>query len=127
MGDQLEEDEAWGPKTTALPEEFEDLHEGEDVAQLVNQGPDVPEHLHPKLDEVLHRNAAMFGVRGCLGHVKEKAPILLKPGMEPTISMHAASPLKREVIDKQMDHWFEHDVIELSVSPWGGTVCCGFP
>jgi hypothetical protein len=90
MGDQLEEDEAWGPKITALPEEFEDLHEGEDVAQLVNQGPDVPEHLHPKLDEVLHRNAAMFGVRGYLGHVKEKAPILLKPGMEPTISMYAA-------------------------------------
>jgi hypothetical protein len=33
--------------------------------------------------------------------------------------MYAASPLKREVIDKQMDLWFERKVIEPSVSPWG--------
>jgi hypothetical protein len=33
--------------------------------------------------------------------------------------MYAASPLKREVINKQMDLWFEREVIELSVSPWG--------
>jgi hypothetical protein len=33
--------------------------------------------------------------------------------------MYAASPLKHEVIDKQMDLWFEREVIEPSVSPWG--------
>nr|GAT42636.1 TY3B-TY3B protein [Mycena chlorophos] len=32
--------------------------------------------------------------------------------------MYAASPLKREVIDKQMDLWFARDVIEPSSSPW---------
>jgi hypothetical protein len=92
----------------------------EDVAQLVNLGPDVPEHIRPHLDAVLRSNSAAFGVGGCLGHVTEKAPIPLKPGMQPISEpMYAASPLNREVIDKQMDLWFEREVIEPSVSPWG--------
>jgi hypothetical protein len=33
--------------------------------------------------------------------------------------MYLASPAKREVIDKQMDLWFERDIIEPSTSPWG--------
>jgi hypothetical protein len=33
--------------------------------------------------------------------------------------MYGASPAKREVIDKQLDAWFEAEVIEPSVSPWG--------
>jgi hypothetical protein len=33
--------------------------------------------------------------------------------------MYGASPAKREVIDKQMKTWFEAEVIEPSVSPWG--------
>jgi hypothetical protein len=33
--------------------------------------------------------------------------------------MYGASPAKREVIDKQIDAWFEAEVIEPSVSPWG--------
>jgi hypothetical protein len=33
--------------------------------------------------------------------------------------MYSASPAKREVIDKQMDLWFERDVIEPFTSPWG--------
>jgi hypothetical protein len=118
--DKLEEDEAWGPKTTALPGDFEGVKQGEDVAQLVNLGPDVPEHIRPQLDEVLRHNSAAFGVGGCLGHVKDKAPIPLKPGTQPiSIPMYTASPLKREVIDQQMDLWFEREVIEPSVSPWG--------
>jgi hypothetical protein len=80
----------------------------------------VPEHIHPRLDAVLRSNSAAFGVGGCLGHVTEKAPIPLKPSTQPISEpMYAASPLKREVIDKQMDLRFEHEVIELSVSPWG--------
>jgi hypothetical protein len=120
MEDKLEEDEAWGPKTTALLGDFEGVKEGEDVAQLVNLGPDVPEHIHPQLDKVLCHNSAAFRVGRCLGHVKDKAPILLKPGTQSiSIPMYAALPLKREVKYKQMDLWFERKVIEPSVSPWG--------
>jgi hypothetical protein len=118
--DKLDEDEHWGPKTTALAGEFEDETRGDDVAALVNLGPDIPEDMRPRLDEVLRRNSAAFGVGGRLGHVKEKAPIPLKPDSHPvSMPMYSASPAKREVIDKQMDLWFERDVIEPSTSPWG--------
>ena len=33
--------------------------------------------------------------------------------------MYGTSPAKREVIDQQMKTWFEAEVIEPSVSPWG--------
>ena len=40
--------------------------------------------------------------------------------------MYGASPEKREVIDKQMKTWFESDVIEPSVSPWGFLVVISY-
>jgi hypothetical protein len=67
MEDQLEEDENWGPKTNVLPEESNEPREKEDMAQMVNLGPDVPEHIHPHLNEVLHHNLAVFRVRGIYG------------------------------------------------------------
>jgi hypothetical protein len=83
-------------------------------------GTDIPESIKPRLDEVLRRNAAAFSVEGRLGHVKEKAKIPLKEDTQPiSVPMYSASPAKREVIDKQMDLWFEQGVIEPSVSPWG--------
>jgi hypothetical protein len=36
--------------------------------------------------------------------------------------MYHASPMKKEVIDKQIDTWFEQDVIEASHSPWAAPV-----
>lgn len=117
---KLDEDSNWGPKTTALAGEFDDEHAGSDVAELVNMGPDVPEAVKPKLNDVLRRNAAAFGVGGRLGRVAAKADIPVKPGTQPSsMPMYSASPAKREVIDKQMDLWFERGVIELSNSPWG--------
>jgi hypothetical protein len=92
--DQLKQDENWGPKMTALPREFEGVRSTEDVAQLVNLGLNVPEHICLRLDEVLRLNSAAFGVRGCLGQVAEKAPIPLKPDTQPILEpMYAVSPL----------------------------------
>jgi hypothetical protein len=52
--------------------------------------------------------------------VKQQAPIPLTPGAQPiSVPMYSASPAKREVIDKQMDIWFERGVIEPSTSLWG--------
>jgi hypothetical protein len=115
--DQLQGDENWGPKTTAVPEDpLPDV----DVSTLVNWGPDIPEDVKPRLEEVLRKNAAAFGVGGRLGHVDTKVPIPLKPDTQPiSLPMYGASPAKREVIDKQMDAWFEAEVIEPSTSPWG--------
>jgi hypothetical protein len=69
--DQLEGDENWGPKTTAVPEEpLPDV----DVSSLVNWGPDIPGEFKPRLEEVLRKNASAFGVGGRLGHVDTKVP-----------------------------------------------------
>ena len=35
---------------------------------------------------------------------------------------YAASPAKREIIDKQIDLWLSQEVIEESKSPWGAPV-----
>jgi hypothetical protein len=115
--DKLDGDEAWGPKTRAVPEDpLPDV----DVSTLVNWGPDIPKVQRAPLEEVLRRNTATFGVGGRLGHVDTKVPISLKPDTQPiSMPMYGASPAKREVIDAQMDKWFEAEVIEPSVSPWG--------
>ena len=114
--DQLEDDENWGPKVSAVPEE--PLYG--DVSELVNLGPDIPSEVLPRLTDVLRRNANAFGVDGRLGKVDARVTVPLKPGALPvSVPMYGASPAKREVIDKQVNAWFEAGVIEPSTSPWG--------
>jgi hypothetical protein len=121
--DRLEDDSSWGPKTTAVPE---DPLEG-DVDKLVNLGPDIPIEYQDRLTEVLRRNAAAFGVNGRLGRIEARVGIPLLPDTQPISEpMYGASPAKREVIDKQMKTWFEADVIEPSVSPWGFPVVISY-
>jgi hypothetical protein len=115
--DKLDEDNSWGPKTTAVPD---DPTPEADVSTLVNLGEDIPEDICPRLEEVLRRNSAAFGVGGCLGHIAGKAAINLKPDTQPiSVPMYGASLAKREVIDKQFDTWIEREVIEPSIGPWG--------
>ena len=121
--DCFEDDTSWGPKTTAVPE---DPLEG-DVDKLVNLGPDIPIEYQGRLIEVLRRNAAAFGVNGRLGRIEARVGIPLLPDTQPISEpMYGASPAKREVIDKQMKTWFEADVIEPSVSPWGFPVVISY-
>jgi hypothetical protein len=115
--DKLEGDENWGPKMIAVPE---DVITDDNVTTLVNWGPDIPEEHKSLLKEVLSRNARAFGVSSRLNHVDTKVPVPLKPNSQPiSLPMYGTSPAKREVIDKQIDAWFEAEVIEPSVSPWG--------
>ncbi|KDQ26072.1 hypothetical protein PLEOSDRAFT_1024772, partial [Pleurotus ostreatus PC15] len=111
-----EEPENWGPKTTAVPEETG----SEDVLKAVNLGADIPEEVRPRLEEVLRRNSLAFGLGGRLSKVATKATIPLAQDAKPiSLPMYGASPAKKEVIDEQLKKWFENDVIEPSVSPWG--------
>ncbi|KAF9022745.1 hypothetical protein BDZ89DRAFT_882003, partial [Hymenopellis radicata] len=106
------------PKTTALPDDSE--HILEDITELVNFGPDVPHDIKPRLVEILSRRKAAFGVGDRLGEAEVRANINLKPGVRPvSLPMYNASPLRREVIETQVNKWIEADVIEPSVSPWG--------
>lgn len=114
--DQLKDNENWGPKTTAMGTE-EAIG---DISELVNLGPDIPADVKPKLAAVIHKNKLAFGVNGWLGHVDARVEVPLKPGTLPiSVPMYGASPAKREIIDKQVNTWFEAGVIEPSVSPWG--------
>ena len=115
--DKLDEDNAWGPKTTAVPE---DPILG-DLLEAVNLGPDVLEEFREPLANVLQKNVAAFSINDCLGKVEAKVSIPLKDDASGPVSvpMYAMSPAKRKVIDKQMKAWFEADVIKPSVSPWG--------
>jgi hypothetical protein len=98
----------------------EDPTTEDDVATLVNWGLDIPEKHKAALEQVLSRNARAFGVGGRLGHVDTKVPVPLKPDSQPiSLPMYGVSPAKRKVIDKQIDAWFEAEVIEPSVSHWG--------
>ena len=121
--DRFEDDTSWGPKTTAVPE---DPLEGY-IDKLVNLGPDIPIKYQRWSIEALCRNAAAFGVNGCLGCIKAQVEILLLPDTQPISEpMYGASPVKRELIDKQMKTWFKADIIEPSVSPWGFPVVISY-
>ena len=128
LDDHLEEDQNWGPKTSAVPEE----PTSGDITELMSLGPDIPEEVMPKLCALLKRNHTAFGVDSQLGKVQARVEIPLQPQAQPiSLPMYGASPAKREVIDKQMKTWFEAEVIEPSVSPWGFpcvvTYCNGKP
>lgn len=92
--DMLEGDENWGPKTTAVPDDLV-TEPGVDVSKLVNLGPDIPDNIRPRLEEVLRKNVLAFGVDGCLGHVDAKVPVNLYPDTQPiSVPMYTASPAK---------------------------------
>ena len=40
--------------------------------------------------------------------------------------MYGTSPAKRELINEQIDRWFEQDVIEPSISPWSAPVVIAY-
>jgi len=121
--DKLDDDESWGPKTTALPDE--DL--SGDISELVNLSPDIPKDVLPKLSAILRENCAAFGLNGRLGNAATQARVPLQPDTLPiSVPMYAASPAKRAVIEKQVNAWFEAGVVEPSSSPWGFPVVVVF-
>ena len=81
--------------------------------------PKLPPDKWQRLKEVLISNAAAFGLDDRLGHLDAKVQIPLIPGSKPiSLPPFPSSPVKREVIDKQMDKWIQLGVIEPSKSPW---------
>jgi hypothetical protein len=94
-----------------------------DLREIIDVDPELPNAQRDKLYKVMEQNVQAFGFDGCLGHLRSKVHIELKPGTKP-ISMppYHALPAKREIIDKQIDLWLSQDVIEESKSPWGAPV-----
>lgn len=117
---QLEETEAFGPKTAELPDLT--TYPSEKMEELLDVG-SLPEHLRERAWEMLKRRQRAFSFDGRLGHYPSKVHIRTVDRQVPiAVPMYGASPAKRAVMDEQLDKWFEQDVIEPSKSPWSAPV-----
>jgi hypothetical protein len=119
MGNDLSE-ESYRPKTVEMADmtNFPST-KLEELIDVV----DLPEHLKERAWEMLWNRQKAFGFDGCLGYLKTKAHIRTADGQVPiAIPTYGSSPAKKEVIDQQLDIWFEQGVIEPSISPWSALV-----
>ncbi|KZT67215.1 hypothetical protein DAEQUDRAFT_673766, partial [Daedalea quercina L-15889] len=97
------------------------------MEQLLDIGPDWPGEERTRLLEVLRARQQAFAFDGRLGHNPSEVEIKVMPRTRPvSLPMYAASPAKREVIDKQHDAWLAMEVIEPSISPWAAPVLIAY-
>ncbi|KAA1474678.1 hypothetical protein DENSPDRAFT_747648, partial [Dentipellis sp. KUC8613] len=72
---------------------------------------------------MLRKRQKAFGFDGRLGSHPSRVHIRTVDGQVPiSVPMYRSSPAKREVIEQQLNAWFEQDVIEPSRSPWSAPV-----
>jgi hypothetical protein len=114
-----------GPKTAETPE-LEPVPSSR-LLQEIKFNPQLTPEERSALEKVVLNHEKAFGLDGRLGDYPAQVEIRLRPGEKP-VSMrpYDASPMKREIIDKQLDAWFEAGVIEESSSPWGFPVIIVF-
>ena len=109
-----------GPKTAEMPEDF--VPEGK-LLQEIDISANLTQNQIQEMQRILIKHKEVFGLDGRLGSYAEEVRIPLVPDTKPiSIPPFHASPVNREVIDKQMDSWLNLDVIEPSKSPWGAPV-----
>lgn len=106
------------PKTAETPE---DPVPSDQLLQEVHFSEELTPEQRSALEEVVLKNNLAFGLDGRSGNYNQmKVEVPLIPGAKPVYlpPFGAASPEKREAIDKQMDTWIKLEVIEPSKSPW---------
>jgi len=105
-----------GPKIYEVGEE---TISSTQLLEELDINPELPPDKRQHLKEVLISNEAAFSLDNRLGHLDAKVQIPSIPGSKPiSLPPFPSSPVKREVIDKQMDKWIQIGVIEPSKSPW---------
>ena len=119
-----EEQEQYGPKTAAMPDP--DLYPSDQLEDLIDVG-SLPDHLKEEAWAMLRKRIKAFGFDGRLGNLPAKVHIRTVDGQVPiSVPMYHASPQKREIIDAQLNTWFEQGVIEPSRSPWSAPVVIAY-
>ncbi|SJL03600.1 uncharacterized protein ARMOST_06957 [Armillaria ostoyae] len=114
----------YGPKMAAMPEL--ESHSANELRSLLDVG-DLPEEFKEQAWSMLERHVKVFGFNGRLGNHPTKVRIRTKEDAQPiSLPMYASSPAKREVIDKQIDVWYEKGIIEPSKSPWGAPIVIAY-
>ena len=118
------EPEEYGPKTAAMPDPT--IYPSSQMKDLLDVG-SLPEHLQDEAWRMLSSHEKAFGFDGRLGHYPSKVHIRTVDGQVPiSVPMYGSSPAKRQVIDEQIDKWFEQGVIEPSKSPWSAPVVIAY-
>ena len=119
-----EEEESYGPKTAEFPES--EIYPSEQIEELLDVG-DLPNELKNEAWRMLKKHMNAFGFDGRLGHHPSKVQVRTKENQVPiSLPMYGSSPAKREIIDDQINKWYEQDVIEPSRSPWGAPVVIAY-
>ena len=119
-----EEQEEYGPKTAAMPDPT--IYPSSQLEELIDVG-SLPDHLKEAAWAMLRKRIKAFGFDGRLGNLPAKVHIRTVDGQVPiTVPMYHASPQKREIIDEQLNTWFEQGVIEPSKSPWSAPVVIAY-
>ena len=76
---------------------------------------------------MLRKQVSAFRFDGRLGSYPARVHICTQDGQRPiTVPMYSASPEKRLIIEKQLETWFQQDVIESSISPWSAPVIIAY-
>ena len=103
-----EEQEEYGPKTAAMPDPT--TYPSDQLEDLIDVG-SLPDHLKEEAWAMLRRRIKAFGFDGRLGSLPTKVHIRTVDGQVPiSMPMYHASPQKREIIDEQLNTWFEQGV-----------------
>ena len=122
--DAEEEQEQYGPKTAAMPDPT--IYSSDQLEELIDVG-SLPDHLKEEAWAMLRRRINAFGFDGRLGNLPAKVHIWTVDGQVPISGpMYHTSPQKREIIDEQLNTWFEQGVIEPSKSPWSAPVVIAY-
>ena len=117
-----EEDPLAEPPLEGGPKIYEVGEESVSSIQLLEEldiNPELPSDKRAQLEQILTSNELAFGLDGRLGHLDAKVQIPLIPNAKPiSLPPFPTSPVKREIMDQQMDKWIQLGVIEPSKSPW---------
>lgn len=123
---EQEEEVQGGPKTAEAPDP--EPIPSDRLLSEVHFNPQLTSEQRKILESVILKRAKAFSLDGRLGQHDAKVEIKLKKGQEEPVSMrpYAMSPLKRKIVDEQLDAWLAAKVIEESKSPWGSPVLLVF-
>jgi len=96
------------------------------LEELIDMGT-LPEHLKEAAWAMLRKQVKAFGFNSHLGSLPARVHIWTMDGQVPiTVPMYHTSLQKREIIDDQLNMWFEQGVIEPSKSPWSTPIVIAY-
>jgi hypothetical protein len=97
-------DELWGPKMLEPADLM--MYDSKKSEELIDIAPDTPLEIRKRTLALICKHIQAFGFNDQLGMLDMVTRICMKEEAQPvSVPMYRASPVKRQVIDEQMDKW----------------------